>query len=194
MELNREGWLTELAKKVQPLFRKFHLDKKPYRVTCGWPCQGATSSTRRRVGECHSSKLSSGGLHEIFISPLIDNPLEVAGVLCHELAHVAAGIESAHGKWFTTVCISVGLVSGRPTSVMPGKLLNERLTRLIGPLGAYPHKALTVKLQQSKKQSTVKVLECPECGCRITISNKWLDQCGAPTCACGEVLSEREKP
>src|SRR5262245_3291211 len=121
---NREGWLTEVASQVEPFFVGFKLD--PYRVTCGWPSRNGLGRRMRRVGECHGSKSSKAGIHEIFISPLLDKPLEVAGTLCHELAHAAAGIDAAHGKDFVKVCKHVGLTRGKPTSVMPGERLNAR--------------------------------------------------------------------
>jgi hypothetical protein len=95
-KMNREAWLNELAKLAVPVFSGYQL--KPYRLTCGWPSKGGMGRRSRRVGECHSLESSKGGVHEIFISPLIDESLEVGGTVLHELAHVAAGITAGHGK------------------------------------------------------------------------------------------------
>ena len=187
--MNREAWLTELAAKAQLLFSGFSLP--PYRVTCGWPSKNAMGSKARRVGECHSAKSSRGGVFELFISPTLDKPLEVAGVLCHELAHVAAGIEAAHGKFFVRVCRAVGLTKGKPTSVMPGALLNEKLDKILQPLGEYPHKAIVPTGRIAKPSSTLS-LECP-CGCRVSMGKKWANEVGYPVCACGKPFVIREK-
>lgn len=187
--MNREGWLTELAKKAEPLFKGFHLPD--YRVTCGWPSRNAMGNKSRRIGECHGAKSSKGGVFELFISPTIEKPLEVAGVLCHELAHVAAGIEAAHGKFFVRVCKTVGLTKGKPTQVMPGADLNDKLQKLIDPLGSYPHSAIVPVLKPVKPSSTLS-LECP-CGCRVSMGKKWANEVGYPVCACGKTFVIREK-
>jgi hypothetical protein len=54
--LNRESWLTELAKRVHPLYKGFAM--APYRLTCGWPCRMALGRRRRAIGECHALESS----------------------------------------------------------------------------------------------------------------------------------------
>jgi hypothetical protein len=81
----------------------------------------------------------------------------------------------------------VGLVRGKPTAVMPGDVLNERLQTIIDRLGPYPHQAirLTTKPVKPKKSLT---LTCDQCGCRVSMSIDWLDKAGAPLCACGGAM------
>ncbi len=154
----------------------FHLDKLKYRVTCGWPVTGGLARNRR-VGECHSDKSSAGGVFEIFVSPTLAEPLE------------AAGIKAAHGKGFVKVCQHVGLVKGKPKSVMPGDRLNERLAIIISGLPAYPHQALTgTPKEKSAKGPTSLKLVCKECGCELRISFRWLEEAGPPVCGCGGEL------
>lgn len=194
MDLNREGWLTEVAKATSPYFGRFKLG--PFRVTCGWPSRFALRSKATRVGECHASISSSSGHCEIFISPLLDKPLEVAGTLIHEMAHVAAGYKAQHGPDFVKVCRFVGLLQGKPTSVMPGKVLNEKLSRLVETLGAYPHAAIkpvAVKAVKVEKPKTGMALKCELCGCRISISLKWLERSGVPKCGCGGLMEESNR-
>lgn len=185
--VNREQWLTDVAKQVEPVFHGFLVP--PYRVTCGWPTRGAVSTRRRVVGQCHGAKSSSGGLYELFISPVLAEPLEVAGTLCHELAHVAAGTEAGHGGKFVKVCRHVGLDKGKPTNVMPGDRLNDRLRKIIEVQGAYPHSAIVPILKQVKVARPAVRLECEECGCKVSMSAKWYAEAGAPTCACGGVMA-----
>ncbi len=181
---NREHWLTELSRAVAPVYAGFRLSE--FRVTCGWPASGGLSTKRRRVGECHGAQSSKGGLFELFISPVLDDSLQVAGTVCHELAHVAAGVEAQHKGQFVRVCRAVGLTKGKPTSVMPGAELDEKLRRIIERLGAYPHQALQPvgKLVQSKPGPVI--LVCGDCGCKVQISLKWLEEAGPPSsCGCG---------
>ena len=183
--MNREAWLTEVAKRAEPLF---HLRLLPYRVTCGWPCKGGVNLRRRVVGECFDVEVSSGGVHELFISPVLDKPLEVAGTLMHEMTHVAAGVKSQHGKEFVKWCNRVGLTDGKPRSVMPGQALNEKLSRIIEAVGDYPHKALVLKPKPVRRSANApRKVQC-ECGCTATIPAKWLDAVGPPTCGCGRPM------
>ncbi len=185
--LNREGWLTELGNRIKPLFGRYHL--KPFRATCGWPSQNALGNKRRRLGECVYPVENPSGVREIFVSPLLDVSLEVAGTLVHEMAHVAAGHEAGHGPNYVKVCRLVGLTKGKPTSVMPGKLLNEKLEKLIADLGQYPHTAIKGNKRPTKPKSGTS-LKCRECGCRISITFKWLGKSGNPKCGCGGEMAE----
>lgn len=185
----REEWLYELSRAVSPIFKGWPM--MPYRLTCGWPCRNGLARKRRVVGECHALESSKGGLHEIFISPVLDEPLEVAGTVCHELAHVAAGIPAGHGKGFVKVCRHVGLTKNRPTSAMPGEILLGRLRRWVEPLGAYPHQAIAPAQRPAKPRTSVK-LACTSCGCACTMGIKWIAEVGPPTCACGAPMKPAE--
>jgi hypothetical protein len=191
-ELNREGWLTQLAFLVQPLFMR--LQPLPsYKVTCGWPCVGGMSTKGgRRVGECHAARTSKAGLYEIFISPVLEVSLEVAGVVMHELCHVSAGVDAKHGKDFTKVTSYVGLNKGKPTHVLPGEKLNEQLKKIIEQLGPYPHSAIVGEIKEKKKRQGLIPLLCTQCACKVLISARWLDEAGAPTCACGGLMEQLE--
>lgn len=181
--INREAWLTELAKLVEPCFAGIAL--KPYRLTCGWPCRNALGARQRRVGECHSAVTSKGGYHELFVSPLIEDPLEVAGVVAHEMAHVAAGVPAGHGRGFVKVCRHIGLTEGKPTTAMPGSDLKKKLKAMLRGLGPYPHSAIVPVVKPKLTKKTDVSLVCPECACKVRMSIKNLDRCGAPRCGCG---------
>lgn len=189
--VNREGWLTEMVERMRlDVFRGFRLGK--VRATCGWPCKGALSA-RRRIGECHGAESSSDGTFELFISPLIAKVDDVVGTLCHEVAHVAAGIKAAHGAGFKRVCAHVGLTRGKPMSASPGDRLADKLRTLAAPLGPYPHAAMNPVGRKVERKSSVVALECAdECGCRVTMSRKMLEEHGSPTCPCGGELKPVE--
>lgn len=189
--MNREQWLTEMAKLVEPTFHGFELGD--YKVTCGWPSRSALSPRNRVVGQCFHGEKEKGLPSQLFISPVLDQSLDVAGTLCHEIAHVAAGPKAKHGKWFIKVCKHVGLTAGPPKSVMPGELLNEKLMKLIAKLGPYPHTAIPIPpaLVAAKPAPISVSLECT-CGCTIRMKREVLESFGAPTCACGEEFVEEE--
>lgn len=181
--LNREGWLTEMAAQLEPCFRGFDLGD--YRVTCGWPSSNGLGAKTKTVGQCFGPESSAGKTFELFISPLLAEPVEVGGTLAHEMAHVAAGIKAAHGKRFVAVCRHVGLTRGKPRQVSPGDALEERIRRLAEGLGPYPHAAIQPKLKCREKKITSVRLECPECGCKFSLAVKYLAEPGLPTCGCG---------
>lgn len=182
--MNRESWLTEVARQVEPLFKGFRLG--PYRVSCSWPTKHALGVRVRRLGECHAAESSSGGFHELFISPVMEDPAEVAGTVVHELAHVAATIPAGHGKGFVKVCRHVGLTKGKPAQAAPGPFLAERLAKIASRLGTYPHKAVAPagRVVRASPRITLRCLR-EGCGCLVNISVSWLDKAGPPVCGCG---------
>lgn len=183
---NREGWLTDLALLAQPLFRGFTIDN--YRLTCGWPSRLALGRKVRVLGECHGAASSTGGIHEIFVSPLLGKSIDAAGTVCHELAHVAAGVKAQHRGLFIKVIRQVGLTRNKPTQAMPGPLLEEHLAKLIEKLGPYPHQAMSPVLKDATKEKKDVSIVCPDCDCLARMSVKWIEQAGFPTCACGALM------
>ena len=191
MDKNREGWLTEVAKRIEPTFST-KVTLQPYRVTCGWPCKNALGTRNIRVGECHSSKSSKAGYHEIFISPLLEDPLQVAGTICHELVHVAAGTAAGHGKKFVAFANFIGLTKGKPTNMSPGELLESKLKLLLELVGPYPHLGMAPEARLVNRVRTSVSLQCITCECKVTMSTKWLLKVGPPKCACGSIFKEAE--
>lgn len=188
--LNREGWLSELARMVQPIFKGFTLPQ--YRVTCGWPSMHALGRKKRRIGECHGARSSKGGMYELFISPLLDKPLEVAGVVCHELTHVAAGVEAGHERGFVRVAKHIGLTKNKPTQAMPGPNLEAKLEKFIARLGQYPHQAIQPYMKLVERGVKDLGVICPGCGCRFRMSIKWIEEAGLPTCGCGTPMQLKD--
>lgn len=182
-DLNREGWLTEIAKRMEEVFSIKRYRLKPYRLTCGWPCRMPLSLRGRRIGECHPPSTSKGGVSEIFISPLLEDPLEVAGVVAHEMIHVIAGNEAGHKGPFIKVCREMGMV-GKPTSASPGPTLNNHIQLILDKVGAYPHTALTPTGRRVVVRSRSVRLKC-ECGCAVSIKTEDAEDYGLPTCGCG---------
>lgn len=187
--MNREQWLTEVAERLLPYYRRKGYYPKQFRLTCGWPCRGALASRRRRLGECHSGTTSRGGISEVFISPLVDDGIEVAGIVAHELIHVALGTKEGHGGKFRQAMRHLGLV-GKPTSAEPGKELKERIAEWTKDLGTYPHQALQPAARRVAKPGADVRLVCGECGCRVSMSRKWYEEAGTPTCGCGGRFNE----
>jgi hypothetical protein len=87
----REAWLNAVVAHFKPDFAGYGYPlPERLRVTCGWPSKGALALKARRIGECWHPKASEDGAVEVFISPVLADPIEVGHVLVHELCHAAA--------------------------------------------------------------------------------------------------------
>jgi hypothetical protein len=192
----REEWLLSLTDSLRPYFTQagYTIPDSLY-VSCGWPSTRALSTKKRRIGECWAHNATADGIHQIFISPVLADPLEVAETLVHELGHAAVGVDAKHGPVFKSFCKSIGL-SGKPTATFAGPALVDLLKALVEPLGAYPNSRLD-KVQGPEKKQTTRMLklQCPAVdnhaepyilrGSRKSISE------GLPVCPCGtEMVAE----
>lgn len=182
--MNREAWLMAGVKAVTPLFEE-HGYKVPekLRVSCGFPSVKALGRRTRRIGECWATWCSQDGTWEIFISPVLGDPVEVLAVLVHEVVHAVVGIECGHGGPFRKCATAVGLV-GKMTATTAGPELTARLNEMLKKLGTYPHAALKGSGGAKKQGTRLLKVECGECGYTVRTTQKWLDV-GLPTCPCG---------
>lgn len=135
--MTREAWLTKVISALRPRFRKAGLTiPRRTKASCGWPSSHGTakSARMRTVAECW---LDKDGNPQIFISPTVEDSLEAAGTLCHELIHAALP-EDNHGNRFREAMTALGMV-GRPVAARPGKELKLALGEVIREIGPYPH-------------------------------------------------------
>jgi hypothetical protein len=126
---------------------------RSYFTGCGYPLPDhirfaiAFPSTGRkgnRVGECWHSSTSSDDHYEIIIRADLSEPVEVLGVLVHELVHAVVPVEAKHGKLYRAAAIKIGL-EGKMIHALPGILLRNRLAELAVNLGPLPHARLNIE-------------------------------------------------
>lgn len=189
--MTREEWLNKLAGLMAPWFVDVgHPLPAKYRISCGWPSRRALASSKgRSIGQCWSPEASKDATTEMFVSPCLDDAVEVGAVLVHELVHAAVGTQAGHKGAFRAVALQIGL-EGKMTATHAGKELTERLNALVTKVGAYPHAELDQSKSPIKKQGTrlVKIV-CPACGYTCRTTHKWIDL-GLPTCCCGEQMEQ----
>lgn len=178
----REEWLHAALKELTPLYSK-PVPKK-IRVSCGFPSQNAFGNKLRRIGECWADSASQGKYFEIFISPVLSDPVRVLDVLVHEIVHAVVGLKCGHKAPFKAEATHVGLV-GKMTATEAGPMLLPKLEALSKKLGAYPHDELS-KMTNGKKADKCRMhkVYCPNCDYTVRITNKWIEV-GMPTCPCG---------
>ena len=175
-EMNREDWLTRLAELIAPMFGATTIP--PYRVACSWPSKSATSAKSRRIGECWAPDCSDDKTTEIMITMGIDDPMNVAETLVHEMAHAVVGVQHGHKAAFKRCAQGIGLV-GKMTATTAGEELTERLNALLEDLPPYPHARLNAV--NKKKQGTRMLKASCGCGYTVRLTQKWADL-GAPIC------------
>ena len=156
----------------------------PLKVSCGF---AASSSPRTTLGQCWPRQRSREMVNEIFISPKIDDPVEVLDTLVHEICHAIDDCQSGHGADFQGIAHVVGL-EGPARMAMAGPALKIRLMTISQKLGEYPHRALEFPPPRPSNATRSKA-KCGQCGYEVTLLKKWADY-GAPICPKDKVRME----
>ena len=161
----REGWLREVAARLAPVLTEtgipalVSLNLDQVRVSCGWPARGALAISKRRIGECWLAHMNKDGQSHVFVSPCLDNPVEVVGTLLHELLHAALPPKVKHSKTFAKAALAIGL-EGKPTATHASEKLAARINAEILPhVGPYPHQAIDASLRP-KQATRLRLYEC----------------------------------
>ena len=186
---SRESWLRAAAKELTEYFKSCGLViPENIRFAIAFPSTGRRGA---RIGECWHSSTSEDGNYEIIIRADIADPVEVLGVLVHELIHAVLPVDAGHGKIYKDAAIKVGL-EGKMRHAMPSQLLRPRLVALAETLGALPHARLNIDRgrdnkpadQPKKQKARLLKAECSGegCGYTVRITAKWVDDIGAPLC------------
>jgi hypothetical protein len=188
----RESWLNAASVMLQhEIFPDAGVDavsweQRRYRVACGFPIGYRGSRTGKiTLGQAFDPSISADGTFEVFINPILDNPLDVLGVLAHELGHVWAGIQCGHRGEFARFARAIGL-QGPMTATVPNAELRVKLQRIVDMLGSYPH--AKIDPNSRKKQGTrLLKLQCDSCGWTARVSalqgNRLHAASACPVCA-----------
>lgn len=185
----RERWLHDAAEMIVAKFKgsfSEHFDDDglrhlaKVRVSTGFPSiRGASGA---RIGECWNDKVSKDQSHHIFISPLLEDTVRVVSTLAHELVHAADNGAHGHKGLFVKTIRDMGL-KGKPTATFAGLEFAKWVRDEVLPaLGKYPHVALTPTLKTVTQKTYMLKVQCPACKCTVRMTQKWLDEAGAPFC------------
>jgi hypothetical protein len=187
-DMTRELWLNRAAKRLMDvLVSKAHHDKVPdikqYAVSCGFP-RGGGGGGGTPIGQAWSAESSTAERKEMFISPLLDDPIEVLATLLHELVHVTIGNKEKHGKKFKELAREQLGLAGKLTATFcdPQSDLHVSLTAVSKKLGPYPHAKMVIIKKTPHRASWVRyVSESPDMGkYKITVSPLQVDNHGVP--------------
>jgi len=167
---------------IRPLLQEQNTDYARLRISVGWPRGRRGGIGSHACGECWPADLSADGTNEIFISPELDDPLEVLALLAHHLIHACLADGTGHGTAFTRVSHALGL-EGPSHATCAGDYFRSCAEGMLDRLGDYPHAALN---DSARVKQTTRLLKCycRSCGYTARITNKWVMQ-GLPQCPCG---------
>lgn len=189
----REEWLNDAAKAMKPWLLE-HEAGKDYEdplISVGFPKGSRGKSTNNVIGQCWDKATSQDKQRaHIFVVPTLTDEIEVLAVLLHELVHASVGTQCGHRGPFKQLATGLGL-EGKMTATVPGEMLKIKLELLRRELGEYPHAGLKVPKRGSVGSRLLKVA-CPECGCILRMTQKWLDEVGPPTCGCGTDMEQAQ--
>lgn len=189
----REEWLMHMAAAMLagPFKDAGVAAPANYRVSVGW-ARSRAKDISDALGACYSNEASTKGLREIFISPEVEDSLEVAGILAHELSHAALPFGVGHKAPFAKIVAAIGL-EGKPTHASAGAKFAAWAKPVIERAGPYPHAKMNIggpgvtAAGEPKKQGTRMIkVECPHCAAEgapyiARMSQTTLDR-GAPIC------------
>lgn len=175
--ITREDWLNAvLHGTVKTLLNEAGTDvPADCRVSVGFPGGG---SARKRIGECWPRARSADKVNEIFLSPVLRDPMQILETLVHEAIHASDDCASGHKGHFARVARRVGL-EGKLTATYAGPVLKGRLQAVLDAMPPLPHGALM--LGGIKKQTTRLIKhECEACGAIWRMTSKY----AAVLCPC----------
>ncbi len=190
----RDEWLAGAVRELRSDFERdgYSLSRwDTIRVSVGFPSRGAAPGLSQTIGQCWD-RVDDDGIPQLFMSPVLENPVRVLDVLVHELAHVVVGCRHGHKAPFKRAALALGL-AGKPTATHAGPVLVKRLQSLSAELGAYPHAALDLKKRKKQTTRLIKV-ECRDDAYIARVSRTTIETHGCPICpVCQEsmVIVER---
>lgn len=196
----REEWLVAAAAMVAAEYNEVFTEQfaktgvarlGKLHVSAGFPSERGAQG--KVIGQCWNSKSSKDKHHHIFISPLLQNPVQVIATLAHEMVHAADDGENGHKGPFTKAVRGLGL-EGKPTATVAGKEFAAWARQAAKALGKYPHSALTPTLATKPQKTYMLKVLCRECeDYSVRMTQKMIDL-GLPVCGvCGTTMEEEEK-
>ena len=180
---SRENWLLEAVDIFRPWFQEHGAEiPEKVRVSVGY----AKRQRKGTIGVCYASVAAEDGVHQLFMSPELDDALRVLDVLMHELIHAWDDCKSGHKGEFARVAKALGL-TGKMTATVASDELKVRLQDVLGKLGDYPHAKLnanTIPKQSTRMLKLICAVDGLDSEYKVRTTRKILDEYGAPLCPC----------
>jgi len=161
--MTREEWLLKIVDRARPIFAELGAEL-PENIR---PNLAPPHKKMKAIGLCwHGSAVADGG-REIWISSEYDQPMEVCGILVHELAHAALPDRTGHKAPFVKLARALHL-EGKATATSIGQAFFAVWEDFVAELGPIPGAKFNGNFPTTgrKPQETIplKNLRCPDCG------------------------------
>ena len=194
---NREDWLNAAVSELRPFFSSNgHTLPAEIRVSCAYPTN-AKRSGFKVLGECIPNTNSADGHYEIFISPILADPIKVTEVLISQLCRTAKGALNINNLPYGRIAEAMhilpnGTASSPYKETTHGSAFDAMYTDIIDSLGVYPHAKVDVSTHKTPGTRLLLAV-CPTCQCKIRMTAKWAYNAHGdvelPTCRCGDLFT-----
>lgn len=179
---NRESWLEAATNELRPYFEQ-HGYTLPEHIR--FAIAFTSGGKRGMEGECWHAQLSSDKHFEIIIKADNDDPMQVLGILVHELIHTLLPLSVKHGKEFREIALKIGF-EGKMAHPELTPRLKQHLETIAKSLGHLPHASFNFLGNAEKRRkggARYLKLECRATGCGYTLRGiaKWL-KAAIPSC------------
>lgn len=134
-----EVWLNEAVELMRPRFAEAGYEIPPVHLSVGFTVYGYRVNTKRLIlGTCSSRKMDKDGINQIFISPVVDDPMNVLVTLAHELVHAIDDCKHSHGPVFQQISKDLKLTDCRAVNMMDYVETVKFYRWMLDQLGRYP--------------------------------------------------------
>ena len=123
---HREAWLHAAADQLRAMFAQKGYVVPTCQVSCGFASTGVRSG---HIGQCWSRRSSRDGINQIFISPALEDPVEVLDTLVHELVPAVDDCHRHSPRAWGPIRMGVCQSQRRQRPARPGR---ERAARNAG--------------------------------------------------------------
>lgn len=189
--MNREQWLEMVMEAARPMF-----------VANGAEVPEAVRAAMcpphrkmKAIGLCWSADSVADKGREIWISAILDDPMEIAATLVHEMCHAALPHDVGHKKPFVKLARSMKL-AGKATATVASEEFKTEWQPILEKIGPLPGAKFQGTIVTYKPQKTPKMknVTCPDCGFFARIRCDQVEM-GRLTCPVdeGQVLMMKEE-
>ena len=182
---NREAWLEAAVKELSKLFKAIDHEVPTVRVSVGWP--GGRGKKEGVIGQCFATTSATDKVAQIFVSPVVADPLKALVVVAHELVHAVDDCKSGHKKGFIKIARELGFTP-KWTVATPETITDEfkeKLEAIAEKLGTYPHAAIVPSERPVVQKTYMLKVMCesdPSYFVRMTAGK--IEEYGTPICPC----------
>lgn len=154
-----EVWLNEAVELMRPKFAEAGYEIPPVHLSVGFSSAGyRVNSKRYTKGMCYIRNMDKDGINQIFIAPILDEPIDVLATLAHELVHAIDDCKHSHGPVFQQISKDLKLTDCRAVNMMDYLETVKFYRWMLDQLGRYPrggyHRRYGYPSNQASMQSS----------------------------------------